>query len=246
MHAFGKLTKMEFRLLLREPVAAFFAIAFPAILVGILGCIPGFRDADSDLGGSSVIDLYVPIAIALGLAILGIQFTPATLANYRERGILRRLSTTPVRPAALLGAQVVASLVAIIIGAVLVLAVGRIAFGVALPRQFFGFVIAFLLSAGALFSIGLLIAAVAPSGKAGNAIGTVLFFPIMFFAGLWVPREAMSGVVRTIADYSPLGAGERALHAASIGQMPGVAPLAALVVYIVIFGLAAAKLFTWE
>jgi ABC-2 type transport system permease protein len=109
-----------------------------------------------------------------------------------------------------------------------------------------GFLVAFLFSAGALFAIGLFIAAVAKNGKAGNAIGTLLFFPVMFFAGLWTPREVMPAVLRRIGDFTPLGAGEHALFDAATGSWPHVGQLAVLAGYVVVFGLAAAKLFRWE
>ncbi len=246
MRIFVNLTRSELRLFLREPMLGFFAIIFPTVLVVILGSVPAFREPSPGLGGLRVIDLYVPITLALILAMLGLQATPAVLATYREKGILRRLATTPARPAALLGAQLVMSLLTAVGSAVLVLLVGRFAFGVPFPAHPAAFALAFLLSAGAVFSIGLLIAALAPSGKAANAIGTILFFPSMFFAGLWVPREVLPGVIRRIADFTPLGAGERALHEAATGTWPALISLAVLVAYVVVCGWTAAKLFRWE
>jgi ABC-2 type transport system permease protein len=246
VNALYKLTRAEVRLFLREPVGAFFGFAFPAILVIILGSIPSFRQPDKDIGGLRVIDLYVTISVALTLAMLALQLTPAVLAGYRERGVLRRLSTTPVHPAKLLAAQLASSLLTALVAVALVLAVARIAFDVPVPRQFAGFVLAFLLSAAALFAIGLFVAALAPSGKAGNTIGVVLFFPVMFFAGLWVPREAMPAALNRIGDFTPLGAGEQALHDAATGAWPHAGQLLVLAAYVVAFGVAAARLFRWE
>jgi ABC-2 type transport system permease protein len=246
MNVFVKLTRNELRLFLREPLVVFFAVLFPTILVVILGSIPSFRKPDPALGGGTVIAVYVGIALALSLAMLGLQFVPAVLALYRERGILRRLATTPVRPSALLGAQLLSAILTALVSGALVLAVGRIAFGVDLPAQFGGFVIAYVLSAAGIFAVGLLIAALVPTGKAGNAVGTLLFFPSMFFAGLWAPREVMPKVVQRIADFTPLGAGERALHEAATGHWPSLLPVVVLIGYLVVFGAAAAKLFRWE
>jgi ABC-2 type transport system permease protein len=246
MNVFVKLTRNELRLFLREPVVVFFAVLFPTVLVVILGSIPSFRTADPALGGGTVISIYVGIALALSLAMLGLQFVPAVLALYREKGILRRLETTPVRPVALLGAQLVSAIVFAVVSAALVLAVGRIAFDVKLPDQFAGFVVAYLLSAAGVFAIGLLIAALVPTGKAGNTVGTLLFFPSMFFAGLWTPREVMPKVLQRIGDFTPLGAGERALHDAATGHWPALLPVVVLIGYVLVFGAAAAKLFRWE
>ena len=243
---FAKLTLNELRLLSREPAAAFFSLFFPTILVGILGSVPAFREPNPDLGGARVIDIYVGIAVALTLAMLGLQVTPLVLATYREKGILRRLATTPARPTLLLGAQLTAALLTAIVASGLAVAVGRIAFDVPLPSNFAGFVLAFLLAALGVFAIGLFVAAVAPSGKAGNSIGTLLFFPSMFFAGLWTPREVMPAVLQRIGDFMPLGAGERALHDAMTGHWPNLTSVTVLVAYAVVFGALARRFFRWE
>src|SRR5688572_2882311 len=104
MRVFTALTRAELRLFLREPLSVFFALAFPAILVGIIGSVPALRKPEPGLGGARVIDLYVTITITLVLGMLALQLTPGILATYRERGVLRRLSTTPAHPAFLLGA----------------------------------------------------------------------------------------------------------------------------------------------
>jgi len=246
MSVFVKLTRSELRLYLREPMMAFFTLVFPTVLVVILGSIPAFRAPNADLGGGRVIDLYVGISVALVLAMLALQMTPAVLATYRERGILRRLATTPVGPGRMLAAQLVMSMLIAVVSAGLVLAVGRIVFDVPLPAQFAAFAVGFLLSAAAVFSVGLLIAALVPSGKAGNSIGTLLFFPSMFFAGLWTPREVMPKVLQRIGDFTPLGAGERALHDAAGGHWTNPLSLTVLVAYMLVFGVAAAKMFRWE
>ena len=246
MRVFTSLVRTELRLLLREPLTAFFTLLFPTILVVILGSIPDFREPSEDLGGLRVIDLYVGIAVALTLAQLGLQYVSAVLALYREKGILRRLATTPVSPIVLLGAQLAASLLVAIVSGALVIAVGRIVFDVPLADNFAGFVLAYLLSALGVFAIGLFIAALVPTGKAGNAVGTLLFFPSMFFAGLWTPREVMPQLLRRIGDFTPLGAGERALHEAMTGQWPNLLSVTVLVGYLVVFGLAATRLFRWS
>jgi ABC-2 type transport system permease protein len=246
MRIFWKLTGSELKLLLREPLVAFFGVVFPTVLVIILGSVPSFREPSPDLGGLRVIDLYVPITLVLILAMLGLQTTPAVLATYREKGVLRRLATTPASPLALLGAQLLTSIAMAVFSAVLVLLVGRFAFDVALAENLPAYVLSFLLAAAAVFAVGLFIAALAPTGKAANAFGTILFFPSMFFAGLWAPREVMPEVVQRIGDFTPLGAGERALHEAFTGSWPALISLVVMVGYVVVFGAVSAKLFRWE
>lgn len=246
MTGLPRLTVMELKLFLREPMAVFFAIAFPALLVGILGSVPGFRQPERSLGGLRVIDLYVPIAVSFVLVMLALNVAPTALATYRERGILRRLATTPVGPAALLTAQMLMSLLTAAVAVLLVLAVGRLAFAVGLPRQPIGFALAFVLSAAAVFAMGLVVAAVVPTARSAQGIGSLLIFPVMFFAGLWVPRAAMPETLRRISDFTPLGAGVQALQDATGGAWPQPLHLAVMAAYVVVFGVVAARTFRWQ
>ncbi len=131
--------KTEIRLFGREPGSVFWILLFPTLLLAIMGSVPSFREADPDLGGLRPVDAYVPVAVLLGLIVGGLQGMPPTIAGYRENGILRRMSTTPVRPAALLTAQMLVLGAGALLSALAALAVGRLAFDVTLPRQPLGY-----------------------------------------------------------------------------------------------------------
>jgi ABC-2 type transport system permease protein len=246
MNGFGKLTLTELKLFLREPLAVFFTLVFPPLLFVILGSIPSLHEPQSGLGGLRLIDLYLPIVVALSIAMLALNALPQVLATYRERGMLRRMATTPMRPSRLLLAQLVVYLGISLATVVLLLAIGRFRFGVALPKQAAAFALSFLLSLLAMFAVGLLVAALAPSGRGANAIGSVLFFPMLFFAGLWLPRAGMPAVLRQISDFTPLGAGVQSLQNAAAGSWPQPLHLAVMMGWAVAAGLAAVKLFRWE
>jgi len=89
-------------------------------------------------------------------------------------------------------------------------------------------------------------AAVAPSSRAASAIGAILFFPMMFFAGLWLPIAAMPAVLRHVSHATPLGAAVQALQDASTGHWPHLLQLVVLAGYAVVFSAAAVTLFRWE
>jgi ABC-2 type transport system permease protein len=211
----------------------------------ILGCVPAFRQTDPALGGASVIALYVPIMLAMAIAMIGLSTMPAQLATYRERGILRRLSTTPVRPRDLLAAQAVVQMSMLVLAAGLVVLIGRIVFGVALPDNPLAFLATFLLATGALFGIGLMLAS-ARTGKLAAGLGSAVFFPLMFLAGLWVPRAVMPHALRTISDLSPLGAGVQALQDTSAGHWPRMLHLGVLALWTGSAWLGALRLFRWQ
>lgn len=60
---------------------------------------------------------------------------PPLLSGYRERGILRRLRTTPVGALRLVAAQLAVYLVMAVCSTLLLLVIGRAVFGVGLPNQ---------------------------------------------------------------------------------------------------------------
>jgi|SRR5580698_1602714 ABC-2 type transport system permease protein len=245
--AIRRLTLTELTLFGREKSGPLWAVAFPVLLLVIFGAIPAFRKPVSkSLPGVSVLDSYVPILLAFVLAMIALNVLPPVLAGYREKGVLRRLRTTPVGPARVLAAQLIVDTGTAIVTMIVVLLVARIAYGVAFPRQAAGFAIAVILSAIALIGLGLFLAAVAPTGRAANAIGAVLFFPMMFFAGLWLPLAAMPPILRDISHATPLGAAVQAMTDSWQGHWPHPVQLIALAAYALAFTVAATRLFRWE
>src|SRR5579872_1037187 len=245
-HGLLKLTLTELKLLTRERVRAALPIAIPLILIVILGNIRSLRQPQAIYGGESFIDLYTTTMVVFGLALLALTNMPMMLADYRERGVLKRLQTTPIGPARVLAAQLMADLAVAVVMVVAILAVARIGFAVPLPRQVGGFVLAAALAAAALLSAGLLIAAIAPTGRVARGIGGLLFYAMMFFAGLWLPIPSMPAVLQHISHATPLGAAVPALTAAAEGSMPTALQLGTMAGWAVALGLAAARFFRWE
>ncbi|GHH80689.1 transport permease protein [Streptomyces sulfonofaciens] len=238
--------RTEARLFGREPAGIFWILGFPTLLLVVLGCIPSFRDPDPGLGGIRLVDAYVPVSVLLSMIVSGLQSMPPVVTGYRERGILRRMSTTPVRPGALLGTQMGLHGAAAVVSTCLSLAVGRLAFDVALPRQAFGYALALLLAVLAALALGALVSALSRTSKIAGAIGSVVFFPMMFCAGVWLPVRAMPGTLARVVELTPFGAAAQALDQAASGDWPSWAHLGVLAVWAVVLSTAAARWFRWE
>jgi ABC-2 type transport system permease protein len=168
------------------------------------------------------------------------------LAGYREQGVLRRLSTTPAPPSWVLGAQLLINLAVAIVGLVLLLGISVAALNVHVPSQLPGFILSLALTALALFAIGLWVAAIARSAQIAGVIGSLLFYAMMFFAGLWLPQERMPAVLHDISNFTPLGAAVQAVQSSMQGSFPGARPLLVLVAFAAVFGYAAIRYFRWE
>jgi ABC-2 type transport system permease protein len=242
--AFRNLVSTEARLLVREIVPLLWGVGFPMLLLTIMGVFS--RGPDKALGGFSLVAAYEPILIAFTCATFALQGLPTVLAGYRERGILRRLNATPVGAGRLLGAQLTVNLSVTLIATAGIVIVGAAAFGVPLPHQPAGFILALILTAAAMLTLGLLVASLARTGRVAGAVGTMIFLPLMFFAGLWTPQATMPAALRNAGDDTPLGAAVSALQHSMAGQWPAASGLAILAGYTVAFGLLAWRLFRWE
>ena len=242
--ALARLVLTEARLLLREPVALFWGLAFPMALLAVMGLASSGPHAD--LGGLPLVAVYEPILIAFVTVAFAIQGLPAVVAGYRERRILRRLATTPVGPVRMVAAQLAVNLAVGLVATAGILAVGRLGFGVPLPGQPAGFAVTYVLAAAAMLGLGMLIAALAPTGRTAGVTGTMLFFPLMFFAGLWIPLATMPASLRQISGFTPLGAAVQAMQDSLRGAWPHPSALALLAGYAVVFTVAAARFFRWE
>lgn len=244
-HMLKQLTISELRLILREPRRVW-GIALPVVLLIVLGFIPTFNTPSSGLGGFTPIEVYVPIVILMSMTLMAVTMMPMILAGYREHGILRRLRTTPAGPARVLAAQLIINVGAAAISVLVVLLVAKAFYQVPFPRQPVAFVLVVLLAIVTMQAIGLFVAAVASTTMAAQVLGGLLFFPMLFFSGLWFPIPLMSPPLQDISHLTPLGAGWEAMAATATGHWPPVLPVAVLVGYAVVCGLVAAKSFRWE
>lgn len=247
MSALANLTQTELRLFLRDPGAVITTIGLPVGLLLVFSLLPDATAPSADLGGHSMLGTIIaPLSITLLLGMLALNVLPSYLGTYRERGILRRLAVSPVHPSKLLLAQLLVQLAAAAVVVALVVGVGVGVLGIESPENVGGVLVALLLGTAALFSVGLLIAAVAPSGRAATGIGMAALFPMLALGGVWVPKELLPGVLQGLADVLPVGATLNAVRETWAGGSPQVLQLVAMVVCTVAAGALATRLFRWE
>ncbi len=243
--AFGKIVHNEARIALRRPAGLVGGI-IPILLLVVFGELPSFKTPLPTFGGYSPFDVYVPILVVFSLAMFALMALPVPLASYRELGVLRRLSTTPVPPSWVLAAQGLVQVCITVTTILIVVLAGITFFGAPLPKSIIGLVVSIALGVAGVFPIGLFFAAVAPSSGGANVIGRVAFFPLMFLAGLWLPRALMPPPLLFLSNYSPLGAAVNAIQASFLQGFPSVTPLLVLAGYAVLFSYLAQRFFRWE
>jgi ABC-2 type transport system permease protein len=245
MNGFSRLAAVEARLFLRERASLLAVFGLPVALVIGFGFIPGFSDPQKTLSGQSGTEYIAALGVAIVLAILGLTGVPMVIGQYRERGILRRLAVTPVRPLALLLADLTVWAAAAVLSVAVVVAVVRLAFHVPAPVEPGWFLLSVLLGIGALFALGLFAAAIAPTARSAAGIGFLLFFPNMFLAGVYFPTEEMSPVMRQIGNFSPLGSALHAVRDSWMGLEPRPEYLGIMAAWALVCGVLAVRFFRW-
>ncbi len=198
-----KLTTMELKLQFREPIALFFTLVFPVMLMILFGSIFG-NEAEARLGGYGQVDLSVPGYIGMIIGTIGMLNIPVTLANYRDQGILRRLRATPLQSGYLLWAQVITQVVMSAAGILLLYLVGTSFYNLRMPTGFGNIIPAIAVSALSFFAVGFVLAGVMPTARAAQALGMAVLYPMLFLSGAAMPRYIMPDVVQKIGLALPL------------------------------------------
>jgi ABC-2 type transport system permease protein len=246
MNGFTRLAVVEGRLFLREKLSVIGVFAFPVGLVVAFGLIPGFGKPQKSLDDQIGTEYIAALGIAMVLVSLGLQAVPMVIAQYRERGVLRRLAMTPVRPLTLLVAKMTVWAVAALLSVVLIVAVTRLAFHVPLPVKPGWFVLSVLLGMAALFALGMLVTAVAPTARSATGLALALYFPNMFLAGILVPASQMSVGLQRAGNFSPLGAALHAVGDSWQGIDPRLEYLGIMAGWALVAGGLAARYFRWD
>lgn len=254
MRALRKMVTVEARLFLRDSATVIFGVLFPAALLLGLGAIPALREPSPETEGLRSIDVWAPTALVFGMVMIAVQHVPAVIATYRERGILRRLSTTPAHPRSVLLAQMMVAFASVVVSAALMIFLARVVLDIAPPERPLEFVVAFVVGYAALLGLGLISAAVVRTSGAANQVGTLLFVALMFFGGAFLPRALMPDVLRAVGEFVPPGL--QALTAAwsadagevtaTVGGQPFWLQLTIMAGIAVAASTVAAKLFRWE
>ncbi|MGA3524356.1 ABC transporter permease [Melissospora conviva] len=254
MPALLKMVKVETRLFLRDSATVMFGVLFPTGLLLGLGAIPALRESSPETGELRSIDIWAPTALVFGLVMIAVQHVPAIIATYRERGILRRLSTTPAHPRLVLLAQMIVAFASVVVSAALMIFLAWAVLDIAPPERPLEFVVAFVVGYAALLGIGMISAAVARTSSAANQIGTFLFVALMFFGGAFLPRVLMPDVLREAGEFIPPGlqaltaawSAEAGEVTATAGGQPFWLQIAMMAGIALMASAVAAKLFRWE
>ncbi len=248
MKSLLKMTWMEAKLFLREPVGAFFTLVFPLIMLFIFGTIYSNVPAGPGSGGPEAIGSLVPAFTAMVIGITGLMAVTITMATYRENGILRRLRTTPVSPLVVMAAQVVVVFSMTALGVLLLIAAAKLVYHVRFEGNAFSMLGGFILGSLSFFGIGFILAGVMPTARTAQVVAMVLVYPMLIFSGAAWPRELMPATIQKVSAFVPLTYVVNLLGGLWTGQpwRDHLLDVGVLVGMLLLGIIVSAKTFRWE
>ena len=247
MKTYLKFLKIEGKLVIRAIDSIFFGVGMPVVIILLIGMINGEKEA-FDGAGYTMIQSSFGALITVGICASAFMGLPLTIADYRDKKILKHFFVTPINPSLLLYVHVTLHVILAIISSAFVFLSVKIAFGYELRGSWVYFILSYFLVMGAMYSLGMMLASICKSIKSANMICSLVYFPMLLLSGATIPYEIFPSALQKIANVLPLTQGIKLLKHISLGQNldSSLFSIIVLVAFIVIGGFISIKTFRFE
>jgi ABC-2 type transport system permease protein len=248
LHGLWKLTWIEIKIFLREPLGALGAIGIPVLVFLVGGRMAGRRAALASPAAGNFLRVGIPVLATVLIAIGAVLSLVTIISIYREGGILKRLRATPLRPQTILTAHVIVKLLLSAATLAVMVLAGKRYYPVGIHVPLLGFTVALLISTWSILSIGFLIASIVPTARFAQPIGAVIMYPMIALSGLFVPVDSLPPAAQAVARVVPLTYAVSLLEGIWKGDSwwAHTRDVAALAVAFIVCTALSAKVFRWE
>ncbi|HQY31449.1 MAG TPA: ABC transporter permease, partial [Thermomicrobiales bacterium] len=152
----------------------------------------------------SYIDFFVPGILAMALMNSGIIGLSTTFVTYREKGILRRIKVTPFSLTQFISARIVTALIIAVLQSVILLASGKILFGMTIRGNPLLILLTIIIGGLAFLSIGFAISGIARNTETAASYANLITFPMLFLSGVFFPIDSLPAWLQGITRLLPL------------------------------------------
>jgi ABC-2 type transport system permease protein len=237
----ARLVRAELILMVRDPVALTFVLAFPIVSMLIIGGSFG-RAPDDSFGAVDPAHWYVASYFAVVIGATGLVMMPVHIASYRERGVLRRFAAAGFPRSSFAIAQIIMGLMAIAVSGSLLLAVAAPVYGIPAPEQWWRAAAGVGVGSLAFVGIGVLLGTTLRTARSAQATGLLLFFPSFLLGVGGPPPAVMGGALQRLSEVLPLGFITNSIRDPWLGIAGGTGSLlAAVALAVVALGVAARR-----
>jgi ABC-2 type transport system permease protein len=244
-----RLTWLETKIFLREPLGAIGTAVIPVLAYLVLGGTFGRRVARAPSpAASEFLHTGVPVLAALLIVINAVLSLVTIVSIYREGGILKRLRATPLRPVTILTSHVIVKLAFSAVTLLLMVLAGKRYYPADLHIPLVPFTVALLIATWAVLSLGFVIASLVPTARFAQPIGGLILYPMLGLSGLFVPVGALPPAARALARVLPLTYSVSLLQGILKGEAwsAHLGDIAALAAVFLVCTALSAKVFRWE
>ena len=239
-----RLTWLELKIFMREPLGAIGSIVMPVLLYVLFGRLGSAIAPPSRVVASNYFRVTIPVLVSVLIALNAVLSLVAIIAIYREGGILKRLRATPLRPWTILTAHVLVKLLLTGITLTLMLLAGRRYYPVGTDVRIVDFAFALLITTWSILSIGFLIASIVPTARFAQPIGAVVLYPMLAVSGLFIPRD----ILPSWLHHLPLSYAVSLLQGSWVGDAwsAHAGDVVGLAITFVVCTALSARVFRWE
>ncbi len=197
-------TRYEWRIFWRTPISAFFTIFFPLLIFVVFSLV--FGNERIDYLGITTAQFYAPSLAVFSAVSATYTNISISTAYQRDEGILKRVRGTPLPAWIYFVGKILSSIAIAVIGTLIMIGVGIVFFGLQVyPETIPTLLVVFFVGVAAFAALGLLVAALAPSGPGATAIANATLLPLAFVSGVFIiPSEDMPTWLNAVANFFPL------------------------------------------
>ncbi len=173
---------------------------------------------------------------------------PTAMVAERERGVWRRYRLLPTATGSLVISTMAARFLIILSAAIMQIILASLMYGMPVPEHPLQMFAAFTVVTFAFLGMGLIIAMLADSVPAVQALGQAIFLPMIMIGGVGVPLWTLPAWAQHLAGFLPGKYAVQALQSCAMGGGLFTVgfDLAALVAIGIAACIASAKMFRWD
>jgi ABC-2 type transport system permease protein len=247
MQGLLRLTWLEVKIFIREPLGVIGTVLVPALAFVVVGRIVG-PPLRRGAALPPIVSVDLPILTAMLITISAVLSLVAVIAIYREGGILKRLRATPLRPATILTAHVLVKLLFTALSLAIIVLGGRGYSPVPPDVPLVSFAFGILVSTLSILSLGFVLASLAPTARFAQPIGALILYPMLGISGLFGPVAVMPAAMQALARFTPFTYAVSLLRGLwrGDGWRAHGTDVAALAIVFLVCTVASTKVFKWE
>jgi ABC-2 type transport system permease protein len=150
------------------------------------------------------IDFLLPGLIALSVMQLAVFSVAFVFVDFKEKGILKRVLATPVKPYQFVTANIITRLLVAVVQALFFILVGVIFFKVHVIGSYLYILVTVILGALMFLGLGFTISGLSKTTESVPALANLVVFPMLFLGGTFFPIDSMPTWLQYISKVLPL------------------------------------------